>query len=65
MSGARRSAAPAVFRAYRPELDACLRALTLLLKQPVSNEGSPTLATFEDTRGDAQNGSRAKPILPR
>jgi hypothetical protein len=28
-------------------------------------EGSPTLATLDDTRGESKNGSRTKPILPR
>ncbi len=36
----------AVTRNYRPEASACLRALTTLLKKPVSNEGSPGPATL-------------------
>jgi hypothetical protein len=54
-----------VTRTYKPAPDDCARALALLLKRPVILEGSPTLATLEDTRGESKNGSRAKPILPR
>lgn len=45
-----------VTRSYKPEADACLRALTTLLKKPVNHEGSPTLATLgndERIKGDS------------
>jgi hypothetical protein len=63
MSGAKRSIS--VIRTYTPEPDDCTRALELLLKRPVRNEGSPSLATLNDTRGESENDSRTKPILPR
>jgi hypothetical protein len=63
MSGTTRTIT--VSRNYRPDAGHCTRALELLLKKPVSNEGSPSLATLNDTRGESENGSRTKPILPR
>ena len=35
-----------VTRTYKHEADACLRALTTLLKKPVNHEGSPRPATL-------------------
>ena len=53
-----------VTRTYQPEPEDCARALQLLLKKPVSNESSPTLATPDDTRGESRNGSRTKSRIP-
>jgi hypothetical protein len=39
-----------VIRTYRPEADACLRALTLLLKKPARKEGGPTTAPDNDAK---------------
>jgi hypothetical protein len=64
MSGRARSATPVIRREYAPEPDACIRALELLLKKPVSAEGSPALATLEDTREESENVSRAETIIP-
>jgi hypothetical protein len=52
-------------RAYEPASDACVRALITLLKVPVSNEGSPVLATLDDTRGEIQRDSRTKSRIPK
>ncbi len=49
-----------VSREYKPEADACLRALTTLLKKPVSNEGSPSPATLDNDgriKGDSADDS--------
>ncbi len=49
-----------VSRHYRPAPDDCARALELLLKKRVSEEGSPVLTALDDTRGDSDKyGSRA------
>jgi hypothetical protein len=59
VSGARRGATPVVSRTYRPEADACLRALTLLLKKPVCKEGGSPTAPQDDVK--ESNGYVAYP----
>jgi hypothetical protein len=62
VSGGKRGATPTVLRTYRPEADACLRALTTLLKKPVSNEGGPSPATL-DNDGRIKGDSADDPII--
>ena len=48
-----------VARAYSPQAEDCARALELLLKKPVSNEGSPSPATLGNdgrVKGDSADG---------
>jgi hypothetical protein len=47
-----------VTRNYRLAPDECAHALELLLKTSVRKEGSPVLATLEDTRGETKHVSR-------
>ena len=56
MSRARRSATPAVSRAYSPEPDACLRALIALLKKSVKEGGSR--AAPDDRKGSKHDPAR-------
>ncbi len=52
-----------VSRSYEPQADACLRALTtLLLKKPVSSEGSPSPATLGED-GRMKGDSADDPII--
>jgi hypothetical protein len=39
-----------VIRAYNPAPDACLRALTVLLKKPARKEGGPPTAPDNDAK---------------
>jgi hypothetical protein len=64
MSQGRRGATPIVSRAYTNTPDACVRALTALLKKPVSNEGSPTPATLGND-GRIKGDSAGARILPK
>jgi hypothetical protein len=53
-----------VIRTYRHDPEDCARALELLLKKPVSNEGSPTPATLDNDgriKGDSANAR----IIPK
>ena len=54
--------ATSVTRTYSPEPDACARALELLLKKHVSNEGSPTPATLGND-GKVKEASADDPIV--
>jgi hypothetical protein len=44
-----------VVRSYKYEPDECVRALTILLKKPISNEGSPTPATLDNEAKESKN----------
>jgi hypothetical protein len=44
-----------VSRTYKPDADACLLALTILLKKPVTIEGSPALATLDNDTKESKN----------
>ena len=52
-----------VSRSYKPEADACLRALTVLLQKHVKIEGSPgsaTLANDGKIKEASADGSRIR-----
>ncbi len=55
-----------VSRAYNPAPDACLRALTALLKGSVNKKNAEPAPEpdVRNTRGESEYGSRATRILP-
>ena len=51
MTDERQSATVVVWRDYRPETDACERAVVLLLeKRPVSKQGGSTISRPDNTK---------------
>jgi hypothetical protein len=61
----RRKRGVTVSRSYSPAPDRCVRALEVLLKKPVTKEGSPTLATLDDAKVRSfSDDSRARPRIP-
>jgi hypothetical protein len=53
-----------VTRSYKPEADACLRALTILLKKPLSKEGSPSPATLDNDAKESKIDCAAESSIP-
>ena len=54
-----------VSRSYNPGPDQCVRALEVLLKRPVSKEGSSALVTLDDAKvRPSRYDSRARSRIP-
>lgn len=60
MSGSRRSTAPVVRREYAPAPAACEKAIELLLKSHVKNEGGSALTAPDDAKKESKHvGARS------